>query len=64
MLNSDIKKINECISVLEIHNSNELALDDIKRHYRKLVHKYHPDSAEEQYRDGKKFIELKDAYDW
>lgn len=32
--------------------------------YRKLSHIYHPDVANARYKDGKKFVELKDAHDY
>ena len=60
----DMKKANECIKSLELDPSKELTLDSIKSQFRKLSKIYHPDLANSMYKDGKKFIEINEAYNY
>ena len=57
-------KIDECLKILNIDKSKEITLDIIKSQFRKLSKVYHPDLCEEKYKDGKKFMELNDAYNY
>ena len=61
MDNSQIKKY---ILLLELPLDKAISLDDIKRAYRRLSKKYHPDTASVEYKDGKKFTELTRAKDY
>ena len=58
------RKIEQCLASLEIYDSDGLTQDRIKRQCRLMKLKYHPDSGAAEYKDGRKFIELMEAYDW
>lgn len=50
--------------ILEISVATPLSEELIKTQYRKLVKKYHPDTCIDEYKDGTKFLLLKEAYDF
>ena len=57
-------KIDECLKILSLDKTKDITLDIIKSQFRKLSKIYHPDLCEPKYKDGKKFIELNDAYNY
>ena len=60
----DVKLIVKYLTLLELPLDKFLTIEKVKENYRKLSHVYHPDAANERYKDGKKFIELKEAYEY
>lgn len=60
----DNATIKNYILLLELPLNKAITLDDIKRAYRRLSKKYHPDTAGVEYKDGKKFTELTKAKDF
>ena len=57
-------KIDECLKILNLDKTKDISLDTIKSQFRKLSKIYHPDLCEPKYKDGKKFMELNDAYNY
>ena len=51
-------------SILQLNQGEEIDLDYLKRQFRKFAKVYHPDTADEQYRDGEMFKKLKVAFDF
>ena len=60
----DIKLAVEYLTILELPFNERLTIAVVKENYQRLSHLYHPDTASEVYKDGQKFIELKNAYDF
>lgn len=63
-MDKEILKIISYLNILELPNDNLITSDQVNEAYRKLSHIYHPDVANARYKDGKKFVELKDAHDY
>ena len=64
MENIDIKTIVSYLTLLELPLDKEVNLDTLKNQYLSLSKVYHPDTSIERYADGKKFILIKNAYDF
>ena len=47
----------------DYYKSKDASTDDIKKAYRKLVKKYHPDSGESGEKSKEKFQEVSEAYE-
>ena len=62
--NIDIFKTIRYIQLLELNEDEDITIEDLKKNYRQLSQIYHPDIANSRYSDGKKFMELKKAYDY
>ena len=60
----DIKLAVEYLTILELPLNERLTIAVVKENYQRLSHIYHPDTSSEEYKDGQKFIELKNAYDF
>ena len=58
------RKIELCLTILEIYDLDDLTQARIKKQCRILQLKYHPDSGGPEYKNGMKFIEMMDAYNW
>ena len=56
--------IEKYYKILEFQLDSVLTEELIKSQYRKVVKKYHPDTCAEEYKDGKDFLLLKEAYDF
>ena len=63
-MDKEILKIISYLNILELPNDKPITVDLVNEAYRKLSHIYHPDVANARYKDGKKFVELKDAHDY
>ena len=57
-------KIISYLNLLELPLHKEISYEVVTDAYRKLVHIYHPDVANNRYKDGKKFIELQEAKEY
>lgn len=58
--------VRESIEILELCDEKVITLEIIKKRFRKLAHRYHPDKYEletEKLKKTKLFIEVKQAYD-
>ena len=62
-MNNEVKIIS-MLTLLELPLDSEVSPNDINDQYKKLVKVYHPDVANNRYKDGKKFIELQHAKDY
>ena len=60
----DIELVVKSLTILELPFNKRLTISEVKENYQRLSHLYHPDTASEEYKDGQKFIELKNAYDF
>lgn len=60
-MEKEIIKIITYLNLLELPLNKIVTKEKIEEAYRKLSHIYHPDVANSRYKDGKKFIELKNA---
>ena len=63
-MNIDIQLAVDNLTILELPFNERLTIAIVKENYQRLSHIYHPDTAKEKYQDGRKFIELKNAYDF
>ena len=64
MNNNEIMKIMKYLTLLELENETKIDEQMIQRNFRKLAFMYHPDRADERYKDGKRFIELQQAREY
>ena len=60
-MNNDILKIITYLTLLELDIENLISKEMVIDAYKKLSKVYHPDVANNRYKDGKKFIELQQA---
>ena len=60
----DNVKIISYLNILELATDKPISEEIVKEAYRKLAQIYHPDVANARYKDGKKFIQLKEARDF
>lgn len=63
-MNNDFVKVISYLNILELPIDSEISKEIVVNAYRKLVQIYHPDVANNRYKDGKKFIELQKAKDY
>lgn len=54
-------EIMKYLELLELDNETKIDEEMIQRNFRKLSFMYHPDRAAEEYKDGKRFVELQEA---
>ncbi len=63
-MNTEILQIIGYLNLLELSLSNKLTKETVEKQYRTMSHIYHPDVSAKYYKDGKKFIQLKEAYNF
>lgn len=63
-MDKEILKIISYLNIIELPNDKPISTDIVNESYRKLSHIYHPDVANARYKDGKKFVELKEAREY
>lgn len=64
MKNNEMMKIMKYLILLELENKNKIDEQMIQKSFRELSFIYHPDMAEERYKDGKRFVELQQAREY
>lgn len=64
MKNNEMMKIMKYLILLELENENKIDEQMIQKSFRELSFIYHPDMAEERYKDGKRFVELQQAREY
>ena len=64
MSNFSNKDIIKMLVLLELSTDEPYSEQDVSTNYRKLSKIYHPDVANERYKDGSKFKELLEAKDY
>lgn len=52
------------LNLLELPTNKPITEEDVQSSYRKLSKIYHPDVANDRYKDGKKFIQLQEAREY
>jgi|GEM_PF-4896870 len=60
----DKRKVIKFLTLLELPLENHISPEQVSNSYRKLCQVFHPDVAHKRYADGKKFIELTEAYNF
>ena len=63
-MNDDYIQIISYLNIMELPLDAPINEDIVNNAYRKLVKIYHPDVANDRYKDGIKFIELKKAREY
>lgn len=64
MTSTDRIKIEKSLKFFDLYDNNNLTKDDIKKAYYKVSKKFHPDTASNEYKDGKMFLKTKIAYEF
>ena len=64
MQNNEKTKIMKYLTLLELDNENKVDEQLIQKKFRELSFTYHPDLADEKYKDGKRFVELQEAREY
>ncbi len=58
------QEVKDSLNILELNGVSNLTDEELKKSYRKLSKKYHPDVCEAQYKDGVMFKKVNSSYEF